>query len=54
MRWRQDTTVPHHVYEQHDVRPQSDGDRPVATFLRPEDATLAVNAVNTWLAEHGY
>lgn len=51
-RWRQGSRVPHHVYLQRgdkpDHRPWPDGDLPVAVFLNPEDAELAVRAVNTW------
>lgn len=48
--WRQGGKVPMHVYEQRgdepDKRPWPDGDRPVATFFDPEDAQIAVDAVN--------
>lgn len=48
--WRQGGKVPHHVYRQRgpepDRRPWPDGDPPIATFLNPEDAELAVRAVN--------
>lgn len=44
MRWRVGRSYGIHVYEVGETSP--DGDRPVATFLRPEDAALAVAAVN--------
>jgi len=54
VRWRQGRKVPHHVYRQlgdePDTRPWPAGDPPVATFLDPADAALAVEAVNTRVA----
>lgn len=48
--WRQGGKVPHHIYRQRgdepDRRPWPDGDPPVATFLDPADALLAVSSVN--------
>lgn len=53
--WRQGGKIPHHVYAQRgdepDRRPYPDGDPPIATFLNPADAELAVQAVN-WLIDH--
>lgn len=48
--WRLGGKVPHHVYRQRgtepDRRPWPDGDPPVAMFLDPADAMLAVLSVN--------
>jgi hypothetical protein len=57
VKWRQGLHVPHHVYAQWGRDPDTtrwpDGDRPVATFHSPEDAELAVRAVNELLRHEG-
>lgn len=45
MRWRTGRHVGIHLYEQRGASPH-DLDRPLGTFLRPDDAELACDAVN--------
>jgi hypothetical protein len=50
--WRQCSKVPHHIFWQRGPEPDNrawpDGDPPVATFLNPADAAMAVVAVNRY------
>ena len=45
MRWRTGRHVGIHIYEQRGASPD-DLDRPLGTFLRPEDAEIACESVN--------
>lgn len=50
MTWRQGRKVPHHIYRQRGDEPDNrawpEGDEPIGVFFSPEDAELAVGAVN--------